>query len=279
MCWRIINLGSFAPSGLSQWSSTDLHLTHNAEILAPIGFSAFPRYIDQHQGSVSGCCIKAWEESLIHLPHKCFRSTYVYHDLWPLDLLNDVCDQHLTRVHTSPKCRLHLRSQSLHSPSYFFVFPFDAEEVFFPAFPVSTFFPPNTLTVFGQIHCTISSSTINLLLQSSVPFRLCINSFSRELIFSGSVSSSEVERKAEMADREAFPFFVVPGVSLTLYLHRGRADQGAQMVIASERMSSGFGKGINSLILRLSSWKLAMAHGEKRCLKRFIDLGFWRHRP
>jgi hypothetical protein len=44
----------------------------------------------------------------------------------------------------------------------------------------------------------------------------------------------------------AFPFLVDPGVNLTLYLYRDKADHGAHTVTASEIVSPDFGAAMKS---------------------------------
>ena len=54
-----------------------------------------------------------------------------------------------------------------------------------------------------------------------------------------------MDRNPPIIALAAFPFFVVPGVSLTLYLNRVNADQGAHTATASEIISGDFGDVMN----------------------------------
>jgi hypothetical protein len=85
-----------------------------------------------------------------------------------------------------------------------------------------------------------------------IPLRLASNS-SLGLIFSPSVSSTGQAKNPPAAALAAFPFFIDPGVNLTLNLYRVNADHGAHTVTASPITSPGFGAGMNSLSERSRS--------------------------
>jgi hypothetical protein len=62
-----------------------------------------------------------------------------------------------------------------------------------------------------------------------------------------------MDRNPPIIALAAFPFFVAPGINLTLYLYLVNADHGAHTAMASEIISADFGEAMNPLSERSRS--------------------------